>query len=93
MVPYGTRFAFCTSTHLFNGDSESNTYHFNTLDEMMHTVCKAIAFADCTDEEVTDIWVDDHRVNYCGWLPDMEFRFVDDEGDVVWDCFYPEWDH
>lgn len=94
MVDIGTtKFWFCTSTKLDNGDCESNTYHFNTLEEMMYTVSKAITFSAWTDEIVTDIWADNHRINYCGWLPNMEYKFVDEDGDVIWDCFYPEWDH
>ena len=52
------------------------------------------AWSDCDDTYYIDeIRCDGKEIVYTGWRPNMEFRFKDETGEVVYDAFFPEWDH
>lgn len=75
---------------------EEYIQYFPSPSELFHAASKFCAFHDlCDDEEIIAIVIDGTEVEYYGWLPDMEIRFVNknDPEEILWDCFYPEWDH
>ena len=78
-------------------DEDGDTYikYYSNGFEMMEDVCKAIAFSDCSGIEFIEIVADSKKIRYYGWLPDMEMRFVnvEDPNEIMWDSFYPEFDH
>ena len=53
------------------------------------------AWDDCDDTyRIEEIMCDGRELIYTGWRPCMEFRFKDvATGEVVYDAFFPEWDH
>ena len=72
-------------------------YYFDTWGEMAHFISRHVAFNDLNDEEVTMtvIRAKDDELEYYSWLPDMEIRFVNKNNreEILWDAFYPEWEH
>ena len=50
-------------------------------------------FDDCYEVKVHEIVALGLKCHWVGWLPNMEFRYVDSDGDVIYDNCFPEWDH
>lgn len=51
-----------------------------------------IAFADCSNETVMDIYAVGEKVEYKGWQPDMLFEYTIN-GKTVWSANFPHWNH
>lgn len=61
---------------------------------LCHKASQFYAWSDCDDTYYIDeIMCDGKEIVYTGWRPNMEFRFKDETGEVVYDAFFPEWDH
>ena len=60
---------------------------------IFYEAAKCVVFADCSDEELVYAVADGKRFRYVGWQPDMRVTFVDDDGNVVYDDEFPEWEH
>jgi len=57
-------------------------------------VAERIAFADCSDEQVSEIVFDGEPCHYTGWQPGMVIEFASDiTGEIVYSGSFPEWDH
>lgn len=57
-------------------------------------VAERIAFADCGDEQVSEIVYDGEPCHYTGWQPGMVIEFASDlTGEIVYSGSFPEWDH
>ena len=69
--------------------------YYDTAEELFRAVAKFIAFNDCYGEELTidKIMCEGKKCFYAGWMPGMEYRFVTEDGEVMFDEFFPEWDH
>lgn len=52
-----------------------------------------ICFSDCEPREVVEIVWHGKRVRYVGWQPGMKYQYVDDNNELVWEGYFPEWDH
>lgn len=67
---------------------------FNSLGAMMNWVCRQIAFDDIMPYEFTKISAKGRFLRYTGWQPEMRMTFIDTETrEVIWDEYYPEYDH
>lgn len=79
----------------FEGEYTCHDYSafYNDIDSMFTMISQIICFSDCTDEEVVEIMWKGVPVHYVGWRPDMYFRFEDKIGNLVWDGYFPRWDH
>lgn len=89
----------------FNGDDFENsiftpTYEarhksgYTPLNWACYWAAKAIAFSDCTDEEVMFICADGHELRFVGWQPDMLMEFKDvATGEIVWSNCCSDWEH
>lgn len=64
-----------------------------SADRFFTDVSKILAFDDCTNDDVTEIYWHGERVWYFGWEPGMHFRFGDICKNVVWEGWFPEFDH
>lgn len=71
--------------------------YYDTAEELFRAIAKFYAFSDCNSygEEFTivEVMCEGKRCSYVGWMPGMEYRFVNEDGEVVFDEFFPEWDH
>ena len=79
----------------YDDDSESLLF-FDSAQEMLNCASRYYAFHDLVeDEDIVEIKYKDMELEYYGWLPDMEIRFVNkaNREEIIWDAFYPEWDH
>jgi hypothetical protein len=75
---------------------EKYLYVFDSKEELMNRVSRQYAFSDCEGEMflVNKIICDGKEVQYCGWEPEMVYRFEEVESrEVIWDRSYPGWDH
>lgn len=79
----------------FTSKFENDEYirYFDSHEELMNAVVRAIAFSDCSDEDVLDISSGGNIIYYVGWQPGMHYVFKNLDGEVVWDNYYPEYDH
>lgn len=68
---------------------------FETAAELFHKVSYIYAFSDCEGglTEIKKIVSNNCQCFYDGWMPCMEYRFHNEIGEIVWDAFYPGWDH
>jgi len=68
--------------------------YFETSNDMFIAAAKMCAFSDCYAIHILEMSMAGRDVHYIGWEPDMEFIFKDNEtGEVVFDGFFPEFDH
>lgn len=78
------------------GDHYERIYHsFETENEMFYAAAKLVAFDDLdTGIELESLWVNEMECEYKGWMPGMHICFVDAHtGELVWEDWFPEWDH
>lgn len=69
--------------------------YYKTKEELMNEASRAVCFKDC-DDELQEIIIhcgDEGFVQYDGWRPDMEIVFIDVDNNIVWDKFYPQFEH
>ena len=52
-----------------------------------------ICFSDCEPREVVEIVWHGKKVFYRGWKPGMLYQYEDENGELVWEGCFPEWDH
>lgn len=64
-------------------------------DKMYHELAKYYAFSDFDQCEIPFAAYDNgHPVTYCGWEPNMVFRFKDKfTGEDLYECQHMEWEH
>ena len=74
-------------------EGDEYVHYFDSHEELMNAVVQAIAFSDCSDEDVLDISSGGNIIYYVGWQPGMHYVFKNLDGEVVWDDYYPEYDH
>lgn len=69
--------------------------YYDTAEELFRAAAKLLAFSDCYAEDFTvdKIMCEGKECFYAGWMPGMEYRFVTEDGEVMFDEFFPEWDH
>lgn len=60
--------------------------------EFFRAVSHEIAFGDCNCTSVDIICFNGRKVEYVGWQPNMLFTYKQ-EGSVIWEASFPEWDH
>ena len=63
------------------------------IDEFLRMVSHDICFEDCSPIQVERIVFRDRVLKYVGWQPGMLYEYEDSDGNVVWSCRFPEWDH
>jgi len=52
-----------------------------------------ICFSDCEPRDVVEIVWHGKKVFYRGWKPGMLYQYEDENGELVWEGCFPEWDH
>ena len=62
-------------------------------DAIFTQIAKMICYSDCTGIEIEYICINGRRYEYGGWLPNMVFEFLDEDGDSYWAQIFPEWEH
>lgn len=63
------------------------------IDAWFTELAHALAFSDCSDEEVILIIYEGKEIHYVGWQPDMLYTFADEAGNIIWSNSFPQWDH
>lgn len=63
------------------------------INKFFRDISHMICFDDIEDRKVVEIVWHGKKVHYCGWVPGMLFRYVDENGDFVWEGCFPDWDH
>lgn len=69
--------------------------NYDNTDEMYYDLARHYAWRDC-DDSVEVVAIVDHNelVQYCGWEPDMVFRFRSiTSGKDTYECQHMEWEH
>lgn len=61
--------------------------------EFFTDVSRIICFDDCNPVTVMEIIWHGKTVHYRGWAPGMHYMYDDDDGNLVWEGWFPEWDH
>ena len=56
-------------------------------------VSRIICFDDIEPRTVVEIVWHGKKVFYRGWKPGMLFQYEDESGELVWEGYFPEWDH
>ena len=82
---YAVEYDGVTTIRGFSSDVSPDVFFTN--------VARTLAFDDCTNENVTEIYWHGERVWYTGWQPGMVYTFADMERKTVWEGSFPEWDH
>ena len=90
--PRETATSFYTYTD-DEGNTKTVTYEDTFVDKFFTEVSKRIAFGDCTEETVTEIYWQGKKIEYAGWQSNMIFEYKDVNGNTVWIADFPEWDH
>ena len=75
------------------GIAHSVNYEHIDKDKFFYEVSHRIAFDDCTDETVVAIFWEGKEVEYAGWQRGMKFEYKDTDGNTIWVCHFPQWDH
>ena len=80
---------------IYDIDREKHMREFDKFEQMMNWICREIAFSDCTDIEFDMIYALGMQIHYMGWRPQMQMTFYagEDKHNIVWDNYYPEYDH
>lgn len=77
-----------------DGNMVRHVDFFETETALFNFASRLYAFDDCYDVEVHTIICDHISCKYTGWQHNMLFTYVNTEnGEVVWECEYPEFDH
>ena len=61
--------------------------------EFFRKASEYISCSDCADVQTLDICWHGQRVHYDGWKPNMHYVFVNCRGKVIWEGYFPEFDH
>jgi hypothetical protein len=77
----------------YEGNYAVKAYDKIDTDKFFYEVSKKIAFDDCTQEIVIDIFWKGSRIMYAGWQPGMKYEYKNLDGDTIWVGYFPEWDH
>lgn len=73
---------------------ESLNPDFDPLSWVCYNVAKTIAFEDCTDETVQQIFCEGIELKYSGWQPGMVYEFYNAANrEIVWCASFPSWEH
>ena len=64
-----------------------------TAYEFFRTVSEYISWGDCVEIHVLDIHWHGKPVKYYGWEPEEHYIYVNRRGTVVWEGYFPEFDH
>lgn len=80
---------------LEDGGYRWSSYFVRGTDAMYHELAKYYAFSDFDQCEIPFAAYDNgHPVTYCGWEPNMVFRFKDKfTGEDLYECQHMEWEH
>lgn len=89
--PKGCSASFTYSTA--EGDTYVKTYELVDIYKFFHDVSNVIAFGDCTNYTITNIYFDGKEIKYVGWQPGMRFEYKDLDGNTVWVGSFEHWDH
>lgn len=76
-------------------DDKPHILYYKIKEELMNEASRAVCFRDC-DDDLQEIIVhcgDKGFVQYDGWRPNMEVVFRDMNNNIVWDRFYPQFEH
>ncbi len=77
----------------FNGKKTVHTFPDDVpMSDFFRNVTKAIAYSDCTEEDITEIVFQDESFEYLGWQPGMVYQYNGCAGSS-WEGCFPEWDH
>lgn len=61
--------------------------------EFFWNVTRAICFSDCSNDRVSEIVWHGVHLWYGGWLPGMHYQYFDEDDHLIWEDWFPEWDH
>ena len=77
------------------GEIEYRYFEKGDVGAVCYKAAQFYAWSDCDDTyRIEEIMCDGHELCYVGWRPCMEFKFKDlTTGRIVYDAFFPEWDH
>ena len=81
-----------------NGDADIQTcvqgyWSGQNENRFFRDISKMICFSDCEPRDVVEIFWHGKKVFYRGWKPGMLYQYEDENGELVWEGCFPEWDH
>lgn len=81
-----------------NGDAPIETcvqgyWSGQSEDRFFRDISKMICFDDIEPRTVVEIVWHGKKVFYRGWKPGMLYQYEDENGELVWEGHFPEWDH
>ena len=78
-------------------EDEEGTVHTvfaGSFKGIMNKASRLAVFSDCFPISNLLVHAGNRTFKYYGWIPDMEVIFFEPAtGEIVWDKFYPKWDH
>ena len=90
MVKFSMNFVLCMDYY----DGLLDVHAFDDSDELFAFVSKMICFSDCDDHaEIVQIVHAGKEVHYGGWKEGMHYTFYDEDNNLVYENWFPQWDH
>ena len=73
-------------------EEERNSKYFANI--FFGKAAEMVAFDDINGVTDMEMMFDGRKCEYAGWMPGMHICFEDSKNrEIVWDGWYPEWDH
>ncbi len=68
---------------------------YDNIDAMFNDISRIYCFDDLDDTyQVIAIFCKGFKVEYVGWQPAMHFEYrIVDDGELVWEGWFEQWDH
>lgn len=90
MIHYSDNFVVCKCTY----DNALDVHTFDNVNEMFRWVSKIICFSDCDEStDILQIVYEGKEVHYGGWKQGMHYTFYDKDNNLVYENWFPQWDH
>ena len=75
-------------------DGETSVTVYDDAGYMFSDASRQICFSDCNNTlTIERIVCDGKEVHYGGWKQGMHYTFYDNDGNLVYENWFPQWDH
>lgn len=77
-----------------HNDGELSVTVYDDASYMFSDASRQICFSDCDDIlTIEQIVCNGKEVHYGGWKPGMHYTFYDNDNNLVYENWFPQWDH
>ena len=77
-----------------HNDGELSVTVYDDTGDMFIDASRQICFGDCDDTlTIEQIVYDGKEVHYGGWKQGMHYTFYDNDNNLVYENWFPQWDH